>query len=232
MKKIFITLCCLVALLVCFTVPCIAAEAEETPEISTGATTDVVGEISASEEHNTLFTRLWEFANKYNEEIFIVAGDGILGIIVFCLIRKNSKSTKTIEKKAKKMLEELGTSVSNQNKVVDVVNKLIDSYNNMAAKYEALTNVCEKYGSTEEERNKVIGALATEAATVLDILSTVYAHNKNLPQGVKDLVNIKYAGCLKALDNECGLASIVDAVHSALAANNTEVTEAKGNAEG
>lgn len=224
MKKIFITIFCLIMLLACLAIPCFAAEAEEMPpEISAEATMDVVGEISASEEHNTLFTRLWEFVKKYKEEIFIVVGDAVLIILFVCFIFKNGKITKD-EVRAIEGIE------GNQNNLIDVVNKLIDSYNNMAARYTDFTAACEKYGASEEDRNKIIGALATEAGTVLDILSTVYVNNRVLPQGVKDLVTAKYAGCLKALENECGLASIIDAVHTAL--NKTDSTkDKKENAE-
>lgn len=225
MKKIFLTVFCLVALFACLTIPCLAAEAEEMPEISTGATTDIVGEISASEEHNTIFTRLWEFVKKYKEEIFIVVGDGILGVIIICLMRKYGKLAKSINDNCKRQVNDMIAVQGAQNNVVDVVNNLIDAYNTMSKRYAELSAVCEKYGSSEEERNKVIGALATEAGTVLDILSTVYVNNRVLPQGVKDLVTAKYAGCLKALDNECGLASIIDAVHSAL--NKTDSTKVK-----
>jgi hypothetical protein len=216
MKKIFITVLCLITLCACLTIPCFAAEAEEVPaEISTGATTDIVGEISASEEHNTIFTRLWEFVKKYKEEIFIVVGDGILGVIIICLMRKYGKLAKSINDNCKRQVNDMIAIQGAQNNVVDVVNNLIDAYNTMSKRYTDFTAACEKYGASEEDRNKIIGALATEAGTVLDILSTVYVNNKVLPQGVKDLVTTKYAGCLKALNNECGLASIIEAVHSA-----------------
>lgn len=225
MKKIFITMLCLITLCACLAIPCFAAEAEEVPEISTGATTDIVGEISASEEYNTLFTRLWEFVKKYKEEIFIVVGDGILGVIIICLMRKNGKLAKSINDNCKRQVNDIIAIQGAQNNVVDVVNNLIDAYNTMSKRYTDFTEACEKYGASEEDRNKIIGALATEAGTVLDILSTVYVNNRVLPQGVKDLVTAKYAGCLKALDNECGLASIIDAVHTAL--NKTDSTKVK-----
>lgn len=216
MKKIYITIFCLILLLACLAIPCFAAEAEEMPpEISAGATTDVVGEISASEEHNTIFTRLWEFVKKYKIEIFIVVGVGILGIINICLMHKYDKLGKSINDNSKRQINDMSAIQGAQNNVVDVVNNLIDAYNTMSKRYADFTAACEKYGASEEDRNKIIGALATEAGAVLDILSTVYVNNKVLPQGVKDLVTAKYAGCLKALNNERGLASIIEAVHSA-----------------
>ena len=43
---------------------------------------------------------------------------------------------------------------------------------------------------------------------VLDILATVYANSKNLPQGVKDLVNLKYADVLKTTSDDEKLLSV------------------------
>ena len=141
---------------------------------------------------------------------------------------KNGKGTKEINAALDKIKEETGLSLTNQGNVVDVINNLIDSYNAQAAAYMKLQEAYEKYGATELDRNKVIGALAAEIATVLDILSTVYVNNKNLPQGVKDLVNIKYANCLKALENDGELASVVNAVRAAIGAGGeTEGTEEK-----
>jgi hypothetical protein len=231
MKKIFITIFCLITLLACLTIPCLAAEGEELPELSTGSTTDVTAEISASEEYNTIFTRLWEFIENYKVEIFIVVGDAILAIMFICSMRKNDKRAKDIADNSNRQLNVVRVLEGNQNNVVEVINNLIDSYNNMAARYAEFTAACEKYGATEEDRNKVIGALVTEAGTVLDILSTVYVHNKVLPQGTKDLVNIKYASCLKKLEDECGLASIIDAVHAALNKTETRVVEEKESTE-
>ena len=54
--------------------------------------------------------------------------------------------------------------------------------------------------------------MITYSKAVLDILSAVYANNKNIPQAIKDLVQLKYVGALKDV-------------------NGVENTEASGDAE-
>ncbi|MBQ8372052.1 MAG: hypothetical protein IJX38_03840 [Clostridia bacterium] len=216
MKKIFTVLCIIMALLLCLSVPCFAAEAEDVPEVPE-VSTDTVPEAAPEEaETHTVFTRLWEFVNQYKGEVLTLIGDAALIIIAIYMKLRGGKGTKEINAALTKIKEETGLSLSNQGNVVDVINNLIDSYNAQAAEYARLKEAYEKYGATELDRNKVIGALAAEVATVLDILSTVYVNNKNLPQGVKDLVNIKYANCLKALENDGELASVVKAVRAAI----------------
>ena len=226
MKKIFTVLCIIMALLLCLSVPCFAAEAEDVvPEAPPAASDAVVAEEA---ETHTVFTRLWEFVNQYKGEVFTVIGDFALIVFAVYMKLKNGKGTKEINAALDKIKEETGLSLTNQGNVVEVINNLIDSYNAQAAAYMKLQEAYEKYGATELDRNKVIGALAAEIATVLDILSTVYVNNKNLPQGVKDLVNIKYANCLKALENDGELASVVNAVRAAIGAGGeTEGTEEK-----
>lgn len=228
MKKIFTVLCIIMALLLCLSVPCFAAEAEdvtEVPEVSTDTAPEATPEEA---ETHTVFTLLWKFVNQYKGEVFTVIGDFALIVFAVYMKLKNGKGTKEINAALDKIKEETGLSLTNQGNVVDVINNLIEAYNKQAAGYLQLKEAYEKYGATELDRNKVIGALAAEIATVLDILSTVYVNNKNLPQGVKDLVNIKYANCLKALENDGELASVVNAVRAAIGAGGeTEGTEEK-----
>ena len=87
----------------------------------------------------------------------------------------------------------------------EVVNGMIDGYNNMRNSYE-------KYEHTEDDRNRLVGAVMVQNTALLEILTTVYVNSKNLPQGVKDLINLKYANCQKALGDDEMLRAIVEAV--------------------
>jgi hypothetical protein len=219
MKKIFTVLCIIMALLLCLSVPCFAAEAEDVVPEAPPAASDTVTDDA---ETHTVFTRLWEFVNKYKGEVLTLIGDVALIIIALYIKLRNGKGTKEINATLNKITEETGLSLTNQGKVVDVINNLIDSYNAQTAAYMQMQEAYQKYGASEVDRNKILGALAAEIATVLDILSTVYVNNKNLPQGVKDLVNIKYANCLKALENDDDLAAIVRAVRASISGENIE----------
>lgn len=56
--------------------------------------------------------------------------------------------------------------------------------------------------------------MVTQSYAILEILHTVYANSKNIPQGVKDLINLKYANCLKQLSDDKELLAIADSVRN------------------
>ena len=49
-----------------------------------------------------------------------------------------------------------------------------------------------------------------QTKAILEILITVYANSKNIPQGVKDLINLKYADALKLIGNDEQLKQTLD----------------------
>ena len=100
---------------------------------------------------------------------------------------------KYLKKRIKNLDDKMLTNNSTQAEVIDVVNLLIESYNKLEAKID-------KYNKGEEDRNKAVSDTVKECRAILEILATVYANSKNLPQGVKDLVNLKYANVLKAIE--------------------------------
>ena len=51
--------------------------------------------------------------------------------------------------------------------------------------------------------------MVAQTKAILEILTTVYANSKNIPQGVKDLVNLKYANVLKTVEDEDKLKEVV-----------------------
>ena len=144
-------------------------------------------------ENNTFFGRVWEFFVTYKAELLGVIGDAI-GVVLLLLARGRLKNVNANTDK---------TAKSNT-AVVSTVNSMIDGYNAMKASYD-------QYGSTEEERNRLMGMLVAQNTATLDILTTVYANSKNLPQGVKDLVYLKYADCLKTLGDEDKLKALAAA---------------------
>ena len=91
----------------------------------------------------------------------------------------------------------------------------------------------DQHGALEGERNRVVGAVLATNSAILEILTTVYVNSKNLPQGVKDLVNLKYANCLKTLEDDKQLMAIVEAVRNNIgsATGDTETDTNTDNAE-
>jgi hypothetical protein len=62
-------------------------------------------------------------------------------------------------------------------------------------------------------------------AAILEMLATVYVHNRNVPQGVKDLVTLRYANVEKILSNDDLLRSIVESVRDKINTQDIEQTE-------
>lgn len=146
-------------------------------------------------ENPTFLGRVGEWLNKYKVEIVAFITD----IVMLAMVIHNTV-------KSKKGLLRIGkdTSLTNssQSQVICGLNNLIENYN-------AIEQKITSYENTENERYKFVAAMVAQTRAVLDILATVYANSKNLPQGVKDLVNLKYADILKTVSDDEKLLSVV-----------------------
>ncbi len=192
-KKILLIFTCLLVLIAfCVTpIQCLALEAESgTGEPSTA---------------HTIFSRLDEYYVENKTEVLGLVGDAVIFILAIIVKLRNDKKTKEIENVLGAVKDDTKGTVFSQNSVVCAVNGMIDSYNGMREAYE-------KYESTEDDRSRLVGAVMVQNTALLEILQTVYVNNKNLPQGTKDLVNQKYANCLKALSDDELLRSLVEKV--------------------
>lgn len=200
----------------------------EPPAYEPEATLPEAPEESEGDEstYNTVFTRIWEFVSTYSGETIYVIGSLALFVLNLMLKRSSSKMSKDTKKKLEDIKGEVKETLGGQNSVVGVVNNMIDGYNGLSERYDAMKEAYDKYGAMEGERNRVVGAVLASNATILEILTTVYVNSKNLPQGVKDLVNLKYANCLKTLEDDEQLRAIVEAVRNNIGAT-TESTETK-----
>ncbi len=174
--------------------------------------------VTIARSEHTVFSRLWEYFNAYKTEILGVVGDVAIFIVAIIIKIKNSKSNQTIAEDFERIKASNSQAQLSQNAAIDAVNKMIEGYDTMKQSYE-------EYGLTENDRNRVIGVLVAQNTAIMEILTTVYANSKNLPQGVKDIVNIKYANCLKSLENDEQLLAIVTAVRENISAGaqNTEL---------
>lgn len=168
-----------------------AAEAVE-------AENDAPTETTADEtENHTFLGRVWEWIDAHKVEITAIIAD--IGMFIM-LIYNTVKSKKSLLNVAKETAH-ISTS---QTESIDGLNSLINAYNDIAER----VSKCE---ITESERYKSVVAMVVQTRAVLDILTTVYANSKNLPQGVKDLVNLKYADALKLIGNDEKFIESVDA---------------------
>lgn len=227
MKKIFyITAAVIISLMLCFSASALeTVEADvteavvETVEIPATETweqietndaevvTEEVEEVE-SETPPTIFTRLWEYVNIYKTELLDVLGTAIIVILSVIIKLKGDKKTTNIDK----LVQSIKGDTASQGQVVSVVNEMVDGYNALRCSYD-------KYGLTEDDRNRVVGALVAQNTAILEILMALTVNNKNLPQGAKDLVLLQYANCLKSLDDDEKLKSIVTSVRDSIGTN-------------
>ena len=250
-KRFFAMLLCIIAVMTLCVFPVtvsaeeVSAETSETVETETHTVDEPVVETPAPEPetplpeapeepegesvYHTVFTRVWEFVTTYSGETLSVVGSVILLILNLILKHSSSKMSKETKKTLENIKGEVEETLGGQNSVVDVANRMIDGYNGMSQKYDAMKESYDQYGAMDGERNRVVGAVFATNAAILEILTTVYVNSKNLPQGVKDLVNLKYANCLKTLEDDKQLIAIVEAVRNNLgnATESTETTKAE-----
>lgn len=163
-------------------------------------------------DYNTFFTRVWEFVENNSTAVISAAGSGLVLVANAIMKAANSKSAKQTSEQLVSLMKDTGS-------VVDVINQMIVGYNSMKDSNEHLEHgyadmkaAYEANALKEDDRNRLIGAVMVQNTAILEMFASIYVHNKNLPQGVRDLVILKYANTLKALDDDAMLCSIVEAV--------------------
>ncbi|MBR2388109.1 MAG: hypothetical protein IKB02_09985 [Clostridia bacterium] len=225
MKKIFsMVVLMLVALSLCVSI-CATEITTGESEVVTEAVDEVVDTVVDETVSESLpegttnilgayFSRIWEYIVTHKQELLTTCGDVILVILTLFIRSRTGKKTAEIEKTVNSIEEYAKATNGSQGSVVGAVNGMIDGYN-------ALKDSYEKYGETEDDRNRLVGALLAQNTAILEILVSVYPHSKNLPQGVKDVVMLRYANCLKALDDDEKLKSIVASVREGINASLT-----------
>ena len=203
MKRFLLFLAVMIIFSSLFAFACTADEIEE--ELVLPPATEEV------EEVNTLFTRLWEYVDEHKVELI----DYAIGIAIFVLawITRNvlGKGNGAVIKVLSSLKEDSVNNTTTQHTVIDTVGKMVTGYNELRESYE-------QYGKTEDERNRVVGALVAQTTAILEILTTVYCSNSKLPQGAKDLVQLTYANCLKAVEDDEQLIAIITAVRNNIGA--------------
>ena len=202
MKRKIVLFVLLFALLFCgFAVSVFAEESAldqsniETTESSEGVESEV----------NTFVGRIWEFIEKNNNIILDIAAYALIFIVGLLNKRQSSKITVN----ALKSLANTSSVTKSQTAVVESANNLIDAYNRQE---EAFT----KHLEEEQARDRMVATVMVCATTTLEMLRTVYPQSKNLPQGIKDLINLQYANCLKAIGDNSALDEIFKEVRTAI----------------
>lgn len=167
--------------------------------------TDVPEDPPAPEDHS-VFSRLWEYVVKNKDTVLEIAFSAVMFILLWIIKRKtNNLKTDVTSASANSI-----SVADSQSGVVGVVNTMIDGYNAFKSDFDQV-----KQSNTE--RDKQLAAVMVTNTAILEILSRVYPNSKNLPQGVKDVVNMTYANAMSAISSDEQLAALVTASKSLLA---------------
>lgn len=178
-----------------------------------------MGAAEGTTDYNNIFTRIWEFVEANKSEC--VSGVGSLILLI-----AGGAAEIAIEKMNKKHSEQLGLLQEDSraknnilSAIVDAVNQMITGFNNVKNSsdhlkkgYDEMRAAYELNATKEDDRNRLIGAVMVQNTAILEMFARIYVHNKNMPQGVRDLVILTYANTLKALDDDELLRSIVESV--------------------
>ena len=152
---------------------------------------------------STLFDRVWDWIIAHRNTIL-----EIITLICLMLLRKKTNKVNT---SVEANTSGNATVIESNNGMVGVMNTMIEGYN----KFKEDTD---NNKAAEERRDKQIAALTVAVMANLEILSRVYPNSKNLPQGVKDVVNMTYANAMNAISNDEQLTALVTASKGLLAA--------------
>ena len=134
-----------------------------------------------------------EFFYRYRAEIFSATGSFILFVLGLDFKLMGSKENKHLDENL----------MATRGPLVDAMNGMIDGYNAMKAGYDERALI-------DEGRDRAMAIVMAQNTFLMEMLQTVYANSKNLPQGVKNIINIKYAKCLKAIGDEETLKRLAD----------------------
>ena len=165
-----------------------------------------ISEAPPTPETPNVFSRLWEYVVKNKDTVLEIAFSAVMFILLW-IIKKKTNNLKTDVTSASANSISVADS---QSGVVGVVNTMIDGYNAFKSDFE-------KVKQSDIERDKQLAAVMVTNTAILEILSRVYPNSKNLPQGVKDVVNMTYANAMKAIGDDKQLAALVTASKSLLA---------------
>ncbi len=183
-----------------------------------------------AEPSATIFDRIYEFVTENKTDL--ISFGGTLGVIIFGIVSKKGSSSNALSIKSMVSQVQGETERSNDTQLAMVqgLNQMIDGYNNikdvctkMFERYEELFNAVSEILKSNVELSDNLKRFNDELATglfsrnnelktllekelaqntsIIEILSSVYVNSK-LPQGVKDLVQLKHSQNLKLVADE------------------------------
>lgn len=184
MKKICFLIFICVMIFTVFAVPCLA---EEAADVHTGEPESAI----------TFIDRVTEFATTYCVEL--LSGTGIavtLGAII-AFWGKVKKFLTDIIERLKRIFSAGEDSAGVQELQSKALNGIIDSVDAIDKQMCKFQDIVDAINSKQVETTEQFVLLHKALEAIAKMLDLVYANNKALPQGLKDMVHLYCAECAK-----------------------------------
>ncbi len=202
MKRIFVFVMIL-ALMWAMMIP--ASAAEPVPEAedvaaqgSSGAPEDSAP--AAEESGASIFTRLIEIWNTYSAEL--LSGGGIITVVggLFVAWKKIKPFLLEIVTKLKELLygESSSGAPTKQSKVL---NGIVDGIEDLDKKIEEFQRIVDMINTEKNATKEHFEAVEKALCSLAKALELAYSNSK-LPQGVKDLVSLECAACIRTAEED------------------------------
>ncbi len=197
MKRIFVFVMIL-ALTWAMTISASATETVPEAEDAADVTTDSAPTVEEGE--SSIFTRLYEIWDTYSAEL--LSGGGILTIVVGLLAAWKKIKPFLIEIVAK--LKELisgESSTGAPTKQSRVLNGIVDGIEDLDKRIAEFQHIVDMINTEKTATKEHFAAVERALCSLAKALELAYSNSK-LPQGVKDLVSIECAACIRAAEDD------------------------------
>lgn len=155
----------------------------------------------------TFFGNLFEYCKEHASNILSIISTLLLVGYGIAVKFKAIPLANAVVSNIKAAKKDTTDTAESQNKVVGAVNGMVDVSN---ATVERLNTIEKDYAELVAQ-NKTITTLCV---SIFEAYNLAQTNNKNLPQGVKDVLNSKYAQALNMLGNDDNIAKIVNTVNT------------------
>ena len=153
---------------------------------------DSVEDEKYSTSFDTVLTRLLEWWDVNKAEI--IAAAGFIGAAILTFLWNKIKKFLT------DIVSKIISLISSTNASTDNIKSLIKGYNGQTDEISALRGELSETKRKLESANNKLEEVEELIGHIAHILTTVYTNSKALPQGVRDMVNIECAHCMKLVD--------------------------------
>lgn len=206
--KIFSVISLCVVLIIALSINAFAQETAENTAESPGI---------AAEEN--LFARVWEWLVANKKDVL----DGALylstGLFASFLYRKSNKNGNLLNSNVVTLAE---ATKNNEASNKAYINAIETTGTNVQELYDLCNSKFEALAAELKQDSKILVDVVSEVMTILEILMSVYPNSKNLPQGVKDIINLKYAKCQELVGSDSRMSSVMQMIHNLINGENTE----------